>query len=182
MASTTPVGAGPGAAASSNNVRFIEFAISYQEARKAAADWKAKLPPGQEAVIYRVSKGIHSADGKESVFLSRQFGNDPDGNEIHAPAIEGTDKLQYELYAAPSELLSTSSPSSPTKLAQAVDVSRKRDLPPSTTTILHGQLDPKPSGPNVIGPIPSPKSAQPTHGQLDPKPTGPNSKPNPPKN
>jgi hypothetical protein len=156
QSSTTSFVPGTDPVAPLNNVRFLQFAFSYQDALAAVPLLKDRLLPGQTVVIYRVSKGKLTPDSQESVFLSRQLGLRSDGQEIHAPAIVGT-QLQYELYAAPIELLSKSSPPREPKLAQAIDTARTRDLPKATPTVsapTHGQLDPTPSGPNVVGPNP----------------------------
>jgi hypothetical protein len=119
-----------------------------------------------------VSKGTKPRDSVISVFLSRQFNERGEGDEIYDPAIAGELKLPYELYVAPIELLEAVTRSGGSALAEAVDESRKRDVPEKYPEGMLGavrrgavvrveptpQFDPQPSGPNVIGPNP-PKTA-----------------------
>jgi hypothetical protein len=168
-------------AATNSNVQYLEAAETYEQAFSRAS--QIELADGRVVVIYRVSM----IEDPLTVYLSRQLGDPSNGEEDHAPAKKGNVMLGYELYAAPSDLLSRSAPPSEPDLSVAVASVRKiaidkenetRTPPPETkvkaSSHIRTQMDPKPSGPNVVGPNPPPKLARPVGGQLDVKPSGPN--------
>jgi hypothetical protein len=128
------------------DVTFLDFKDAYQQAVDALPLLRSNLATGQSLVIYRVSNS--TKDLKGTVNLSRQVNVPSNGEEFYAPAIKGTGRVHYEIYAVPTALLSTSKPPSEPELSSAVGKVREETLKKKVAG------NPQPAGPNVVGPAP----------------------------
>lgn len=99
------------------DVRFLESVVSFEDAKKRKIDLEKQYDTAQSKHAIVVYRSSHVGD---KYYLSRQINLDLNGEERHPGAPQESERIGYDIFLAPKELLSHGEPRREPELWKAV--------------------------------------------------------------